>query len=207
MVKNEIIAKLNDDSLATLRSAYGHWLYERDVTRYLEKKRDFIFIDVGAALGFYEWKMKPYAREMHAFEPDPVRYPLLVKNVRGISSVRTYQIALSNVNGVCDFYTDFTNLSGSLKGEHPEKKFKSPPIKIATRTLDSLFDKVDIVKIDSEGSELEVLQGAVKLIEKCHPEFIIECHPPHSTDEMMVEFFKQYDYKSRCLGHLLFKKE
>jgi Methyltransferase FkbM domain len=45
------------------------------------------------------------------------------------------------------------------------------------RTLDSFqFPRVDLLKVDVEGYELEVLKGSLDTIARCHPDMMIEMH-------------------------------
>ncbi len=71
---------------------------------------------------------------------------------------------------------------------------KGKKIRVKFRTLDSYKLKPDIMKIDVEGFELEVLDGAIKTIKKYHPKIIIETHS-RALEKHTNEFLSKSGYK------------
>lgn len=68
---------------------------------------------------------------------------------------------------------------------------------VPTARLDEVIrDEVTFVKIDVEGHELNVLHGAVGLLERSQPVFLVEAEDRHraSATESVFEFFQERDY-------------
>jgi len=66
-------------------------------------------------------------------------------------------------------------------------------------TIDSYnFDKIDFIKIDTEGHELYVLEGAINTIEKYKPNIFIEVHPKELKKEKNAyNFLCDLGYKEK----------
>ena len=71
---------------------------------------------------------------------------------------------------------------------------------VLARTIDSYnFEEVDAIKIDVEGSELLVMQGAKDTIERCRPSIQVEIVPKQCNlfgyeSQDLYDFMAQYDY-------------
>lgn len=95
-------------------------------------------------------------------------------------------MAASDKNGIADFAVDtLSGATGTLEihiSNFNETQYgtKSPIIQVDQIALDDLLAKglllaPDLIKIDVEGAEHRVLQGAQKTIEDSQPILIIEC--------------------------------
>ena len=115
------------------------------------------------------------------------------------------QIAVSNQNGECEFFyfPKRKGVSGlkARKGYIPNDLI---PVKLKVNTflLDEIYNhaRLDFIKIDVEGCEYNVIQGASKLIEKFHPIIIFESglggleYFEHSPEELFdLLNMKQYN--------------
>ncbi len=160
-------------------------------------------VDVGANLEIYGEKLLPQAKIV-AFEPHPVSAKRLSAQSHS-AHVKIVAQAVSNRNGwatLWDFapdaplkHTQPTSTLSSLnqsviEGLHGQK---SMGYQVKTVTLDSALAKlgvhhVDILKIDVEGLELSVLQGAKRLL------------AAHAIDLIQFEFNEMHAYQ-----HVLFK--
>ncbi len=132
-------------------------------------------VDAGANVGFYTLhlakRVGPSGR-VFAFEPDPRNASRLRRNValnafEGI--VEVTEAAVSDRNGSGTFHrSDETHSGwGSLASHAGEIS----SIEVATTTLDSFLEarkieRVDFLKADVEGSEIELLRGAERSLEK-----------------------------------------
>ena len=64
--------------------------------------------------------------------------------------------------------------------------------------LDAVIDQdVAFVKIDVEGHELNVLNGAIELLERCQPVFLVEAEDRHRAEatRSVFEFFRSRSYR------------
>lgn len=143
-----------------------------------------IFIDVGASLGMYTYYANRILEEASiiAIEGDPDRYEELRKNCLKWAPERSNTIiALNKVigesQGTCTFYKTGTNISGGLFPVD-ERSDRYEAVTVPQVTLDEYYvsGKRTVVKIDVEGSEYRVMQGATKHLENKHTGFLIEMH-------------------------------
>jgi len=130
-----------------------------------------IFVDVGAAKGetlldFIKMVNGRY-KYIYAFEPDESSYleieKLIEKNK--INDISVYKSGLSNTEGVIRFFDRSYQSTVCNKG--------NKEIKIITLDKLLLDKKVSFIKMDIEGSELNAIKGAEKIIKMYHPNLAI----------------------------------
>lgn len=148
--------------------------------------------DVGAHIGWYTLKASKLvgpAGVVVSFEPSPKTFELLEQNTKHCENIKRINGAVSNFNG-------FAMLQLVTNPEEHSLVYSSKKrIKVQTITLDSFVTfKPDLIKIDVEGAELKVLQGAQKIL-RAHPKLIIETTQPVRT----AKFLEQFGYKMRML--------
>ncbi len=111
-----------------------------------------------------------------SFEPVPDNYEDL-KNVVEEFGTTAYQLALSNVVGEVEFFTQTTShLGGLLPINKVSKdslgyteKAENQPIKVSCTTLDDFcndnhVEAIDLLKIDVQGAEVSVLKGGKNIL-------------------------------------------
>jgi FkbM family methyltransferase len=144
--------------------------------------------DVGANVG--SWALflaglKPPIEQIICFEPDQTNRKLLELNLErnAISRVRVMPIALSSESGSGTFMSDpITGSTGSLEqGESFIGKYygqQSVATTVTLKTVDELIAEglaaPDFLKIDVEGHEWSVLQGARQMLARHRPILMIE---------------------------------
>ena len=118
---------------------------------------DDIVVDLGANFGVFSRYAKSKRAKIFAFEPHPDHFKLLKLN---LPNEEVFQCALSNVCGQLPLYCS-SHIGGStLINMNDTDK----PILVNCFTLDyffeaELFDHIDFLKIDIEGSEFELFEG------------------------------------------------
>jgi FkbM family methyltransferase len=141
-----------------------------------------VVVDVGANVG--DWTM-PFALrvgpkgQVIAFEPVPYLADAIAKTARinRHDWVEVHTLALSGEDGSAKFSVERGNSGGSRLGL-AEGDFDV--ISVPTRRLDSILSeradvmKIDLVKIDVEGHEIEVLVGARNTLARFRPYLILE---------------------------------
>ena len=128
-------------------------------------------IDVGAHVGFWCFDLAQRFAIVHAFEPVPTTYECLRKNVAEFDNVQTFNLAVGAEPGRCTIHND------KKRPGNTGSNFIVPGSgDVPVVTLDS-FDSpaCDFLKIDVEGFELRVLEGARELIKRCCPVISMEC--------------------------------
>jgi len=148
--------------------------FEPELTRLLEKEinSDDVFYDIGANVGYFSCVAKNLgAKSVVAFEPDPLTCDIIKLNFK-INDIpdedyHLFEVALSNNNGVTSFSRmDVSNTGISGLGVR-EGVVDVLDVEIAT--LDELVSHNElapptILKIDVEGEETRVLNGAIKTL-------------------------------------------
>jgi len=146
--------------------------HEPLVTRSFQVAAGDVVVDVGAHIGRYALRAAARASKVIAVEPDPSNFSLLERNVRlnGFSNVDLVPQALSSRGGIQALWlaakenTGTSSLdpgrSGVSDGSGP-----SGTVPVETLTLDELvgsvgLTRIDWLKVDVEGHEVAVLQGA-----------------------------------------------
>ena len=170
------------------------------------------FFDVGANVGLYTWEVRKVCptRKILAFEPDPENIKLLEKTLRGanLQNVEICKYALSNQLAEVSFFQDnLTSATGCVAGK--DKPWieqylngSANEIRVKTETLDSILRKdrtPSLIKIDVEGHEVEVLQGARNTIREAKPMMIIESFPPKQST--VLSLLHELGYRSMDADH------
>jgi FkbM family methyltransferase len=143
--------------------------------KYLKDKTTNIIFDIGANKGSYSKKimeLNPNA-ELYAFEPHPKTFKKL-QEVADEFSFKAFNVGVGDKNETLKIY-DYKYKDGSQhasifkdiiekvhKSEFIEHKINL--IKIDDFCKNSNIAKINLLKIDAEGNELNILMGAVELI-------------------------------------------
>jgi FkbM family methyltransferase len=146
---------------------------------------DSVVVDVGANMGWYTLiAAKRYKTcKVYAFEPDLAAYSLLVNNVHlnELQNVFVSPNAVSNTDGSTTFYISRGWSGSSLANENSGER--STPIPVKMITLDNFFEKktppnkLDILKMDVEGAEGLILNGAKNLLRLNNIKIFMEFSP------------------------------
>jgi len=138
--------------------------------------------------------------EVHAFEPDPRVFPVLVENVQknGLKNVRAWQMALGEMEGVADFRLAIDSTGSALARLSSDAGGET--VRVAVTTLDGYIERfglkrVDALKVDVEGAEGLLLAGADRLLsEVCPGLIVIECH--EEDPESIVHRLENCGYRA-----------
>ena len=123
--------------------------------------------DVGANIGLYTRflaKLVGGSGHVYAFEPSPVNYARMTRQVAKLSNVTTVQSAVGEHAGTTSLFLspDF-NIDHRTFDTHEGRE----SIELPVITLDDYFRdrRVDFIKVDVQGAEHAVLRGAARLIQ------------------------------------------
>jgi FkbM family methyltransferase len=156
--------------------------YENDALSFILARLDAgsVFVDVGANIGVFALpvakKVGPTGAVL-AVEASPRVFPYLEGNLKlnQLEHVRSVNAAAADAAGTVPFYEAPVNHfgMGSLAAQ-----FDGKPIPVHASTLDQLtveakLSRVDLLKIDVEGFEVKVLEGARGLLSSVHPPLIV----------------------------------
>lgn len=164
-----------DSVVAPYLIRYG--VYETELTKYLLSaiKPDSVFVDVGANIGYYTClaARKISTGKVFAFEANENAFSLLQRNImiNWIDCpVSLEKVAVSNKRGEVLFKNykyKFVNSQIFTSQEEGETNV-AEVVKVKTIPLDEYFKKdqhIDFLKVDVEGAEFSVLEGARNTID------------------------------------------
>jgi FkbM family methyltransferase len=181
--------------LSVIASVYFERLYETFES--FRPRAGWIIVDGGAHMGFYTIRAAPMVGahgKVIAVEPDPGNFAILEANVKtnGLRNVVAIRAALADEVGLGILSRSRMSTTHRLTDLE-----SSGSVTVRTLTLDALlqqmgFGKVDLVKLDVEGAELRVLEGAKNtLLSSPSAKFVVE--PSNTESAMKVQnFLKQY---------------
>lgn len=143
-------------------------------------------VDVGACVGFFTIPFHIAFPDAHilAIEPSKYNFPHLEYNTKHISNVKRIKIAVGNER-------EQLRIAAPTQIQRPEPEHDIDTGLISaygmsdkylemvdSEKLDNLIDKrVDWLKIDVEGSEIPVLEGAIDILTQHRPTLQIEFRP------------------------------
>lgn len=135
---------------------------------------DSLVMDLGANVGVVTTQLAKYAGTVHAFEPEPWAHSQLVKAAGNLDNVIIHQAAAGARDGVIEFMRDpdfdnkpeihsqGTSIYNSLLWDKDQnaETFEAEIIDLR-QFIRSLGRRVDLIKIDIEGSEVDLLEALV----------------------------------------------
>jgi FkbM family methyltransferase len=173
-------------SFSPARSAFEYWGDDVGDLRFLWKylQPGMTFLDIGAYHGVYSViaaKKLGRGGRLVAFEPSPRERQRMKLHLRfnGIETVILEPYALAAEEGVASLsvVTDGFTTMNSLRTPPMDQATKQ--VKVETTSLDAYLcrekiDRVDLVKIDTEGGEVDAFRGADRLLKQIRPLIICE---------------------------------
>lgn len=142
-----------------------------------------VFIDIGANRGYYSLVALSSSKSInvHSFEVNQKTVSKLKMHLNQFNyrNIEVHDLALGNHNGTATLhsYEDFGSGADTL---FPLEKYgKTRSLEVPVRTLDSIFEKVDlattyVMKIDVEGGELDIIRGGAQFIAQANPIILME---------------------------------
>lgn len=149
-----------------------------DLLRCIARKIPYCtFMDIGANVGLFSISLAPVCTAIHAIEPWPPHLARLrdLLDRNQMHNVTCHQIALSDIESTMPWYqpTSANQGTGSLLPDHAHGISCGT---VDVRRADTYFqlERLDLIKIDTEGVDLQVLAGMQNILRIHHPIVLFE---------------------------------
>lgn len=158
------------DKLDSLRLKQNSGIYERQETALIKRllKPDDIFVDVGAHIGYYTVVAAEILTrgEAIAYEPEVNNFELLEKNTEDYNNIKTLPVAIGSESGVRKLYVSEKNTGDHRLYATPNDERYANGIQIISLddSLLPIINRINFLKIDTQGFEIEVLMGGKGII-------------------------------------------
>jgi len=190
---------------------FGRYEIEKNETlfwRNLIKPGQYVF-DLGANIGYYTLQSAVRVEnegKVYCFEPVSTTYKKLIDNIKlnRFNNIVPQNFALSNKKGEIELFVAGENSTGSssltMHIDFSGIKEKVQTITLDEYVLNEKIPKVDIIKIDVEGSEPMAIEGMKQIMQNFKPIILIEVlderlNTVGSSKEKLYELFLQNCYK------------
>jgi FkbM family methyltransferase len=161
-------------------------------------------VDVGAHIGYFALVAAKYSGHVHAFEASPTTCAYLLRNLELnpnlAARITSHVVGLSSCSATLPLYRPTAQPdTASLKPlDGPEHIVE----RVTVDTLDNCLSDatVSFLKIDVEGAECDVLEGARGTIQDHRPLVLCEVFEPNQarfgrTCQEIIDFFDANDYR------------
>jgi FkbM family methyltransferase len=180
-------------------------------------KEDSYVIDAGANIGIFSIFASQYAKngKIYAFEPASETFKILKENTTYYENIEIFKLALGNENKkekirVFSISKGISTLVDSSVADQFSQNFgefveeEIEVIKLDDFLIQNKIPKIDFIKIDVEGYELKVLEGAKETIKKYSPVIVVSAyHTPSDKikiPQLVLSLNPNYKYKLNEIG-------
>jgi FkbM family methyltransferase len=174
-----------------------------DYFRWYRPQAGDVVFDVGAYCGasaHYFASIVGSAGKVYAFEPDPLNFTLLQRNIErhALNNVIPVQVAISDKNGYAEFYSE--GALGSTIAEFSQRASAGGHASVETITFADACARYGLpsyAKVDIEGAEVAMLDAAAPLLRKERIQFALDTN--HFVDGKMTA--KRVENVFRACGY------
>lgn len=162
---------------------------------HVPKDRRVVCIQAGGNSGMFAKALSPFFREVRTFEPDPINYECLRRNIGNSPGIQYRNSALSNDTVPVETFFPAKEVGnfGAIQVRHGGK--------IPSVLIDNLdlLDGLDLLMLDVEGYEHKALLGAEKTVRMWRPTIAVELKglgvPYGYPDEDTRELLRSWGYE------------
>lgn len=180
-------------------------------------KKGMVCLDCGGNIGYYatlESNLVGKEGRVIAVEPSPVNFRYLKKNLelQNQGNYEVHNIACGKEDGEITFVihkiSNMCRFANEGEQESEDKKLVKIPVrKLDTFLADKKLDRLDFLRMDIEGSELKLFEGAKEIIKKFKPMIQIELHlghlGPENTRKLLLYLQGEgYEFSTFMIGYL-----
>jgi FkbM family methyltransferase len=206
---------------------------EADVTaRALQHIDQPIIFDVGSNIGTYVTWVAKWSKnnngKVYCFEPQRQIFQMLCGNlaINNIFNVYAYELGLGKEEKYIeipeiDYFKPSSSfgsvsLDGIDRKKYHNKVGETQRIKITTLDkfmVEHNIPKVDFIKIDAEGLDIDVMEGGMETIKKFMPDLYVEYlnlgsdrkeNTSHEGKDNLINYLQRLGYKTQVVAHDIF---
>lgn len=169
---------------------------EMDYLEYLIPSGGHV-IDIGGNRGIYTYKFNLLDLKIETFEPNPDCFTILKSWAHRKKQVTIHSTALSNASGLANLYIPIDNLgiehdaSATIESDGFENARNQ---EVHLEKLDFFkFTGIDFIKIDVEGHESSLIEGAQETLNINKPVLLIEIEQRHNKENITKIFERLFN--------------
>ena len=207
-----MLLDLDDPGISRTLLLFGQREMEHKAMLERVLKPGMTVLDIGANIGYYalmEHALVAPGGRLIAVEPSPANVELLKRNLalNGCTGVEVHQAAVSESVGKRSFFLSHMSNLNTFHGDNTAH-LSGTAIEVETTTVPALMKgrKLDLMRMDVEGHEVEVINGLMPAIEAgtLAPMIIFETHrsrysPRHDMERPLRRLFA-LGYRTRLAG-------
>ncbi len=209
-----ILKEVNDYQMYLLKDDPGisahilkHGVWEAPNTKIVKKtvRPGMTVIDIGANLGYYallESQLVGPSGKVYAIEPVEQNYEVLKKNIElnKADNIIPFKLAIGSANETKEMLLSCNSNHGTFmdaslfSGFYAKRmeRIGADKAQMEMLTLDKFIEmqgieKVDFIRMDVEGYEVEIVKGMMETIKKLSPQILMEIHFVHFDNERVVD--------------------
>ena len=169
---------------------------------------DIVF-DVGANIGEFSVALAASASKVYSFDPDPNCWPALNANAGLYDNIFPFCEGLGKEAKDADFYiASRTADSSFIQPQYYIEKISIPITSLKMKLRELSLSKVDFLKLEAEGFEPEILEGAEDVLPN-FKKIAVDVSPERfgvSPREDVISILKNNGFDVWCTGNVVFAK-
>jgi FkbM family methyltransferase len=157
-------------------------------------------IDIGSYTGIYTLVAAKTNKQIAtiSFEPNPELFVVLAKNIKlnRVKNSKLEQIALDKEIGSATLYLNhdhYTSIGSLIKSSSEGKQISVQKVTLDKYCEDHQVKAINLMKIDVEGNEINILEGAQLTISKFTPIILMEALSTSALESQFV-FLNKFNY-------------
>jgi FkbM family methyltransferase len=188
-----------------------YWYY--DLKYFLQEENLEIVFDVGANVGQTAKLITQHFPDSttYSFEPVPRTFDLLAEQMKPFANVKPVNIAFGDQAGQAEILTTPLCETNTLLVNRRQKKASDTEEEMVTVNIDTVdnfclqrnIESINLLKIDTEGFEINVLKGSEKLLKEGKIDYILaECSfyqpenlDPHGDFVEILNYLHPFNYR------------